>query len=160
MSDANENQSRLADRGSMTAPRGTPYPVDVASDRPARVIWAALLAGPVILMLHFTVVYLVAEAGCTGEGPGLSAFDSPVVEIVTIAATAGGAAGCLLVAAWNVRRWRASAPTARATSGWPFGDVDDDDGAGAVAFAGALLASLSAATVILVGVATPFLPSC
>lgn len=146
--------------GATTASSGTPFAVDVSADRPARVIWAAFLAGPIIFMVHFMIVYLVAEAACTGDGPGLAAFNSPVVEIVTVAATVVAALGCLAVARWNLRRWRARATTAGAASGWPFGDVDDDDGGGAVAFAGVLVATLSAATVILVGVGAPFLASC
>jgi hypothetical protein len=161
MSNPNQNKSRLADRGSMTAPRGTPYPVDVASDRPARMIWAALLAGPAILMLHFTVVYLVAEAGCTGDGHGLDAFDPPVPVIVTVVATALAAIACLAVAAWNYRRWRPSvdAPD-RPQATWPFGDVDDHEARGSLAFVGTLLAALSFASVVLIGIAAPFLPSC
>jgi hypothetical protein len=147
--------------GATTSPTGTPFAVDVSQDRPARVIWAALLAGPVILMTHFMVVYLVAEAGCTGDGHGLDALDPPAPEVVTVVATSVAAVACLIVAAWNFRRWRSSiGPTAAAGARWPFGDVDDADGRGSVAFAGLLLATLSCATVVLVGVAAPFLPAC
>jgi hypothetical protein len=147
--------------GATTSPTGTPFPVDITEDRPARVIWAALLAGPVVLMTHFMLVYLVAEAGCTGDGHGLDAFDPPVPEVVTVTATAVAAVACVIVARWNYRRWRATiGPTQDTEARWPFGDVDDPEGRGSVAFAGLLLATLGFAGVLLVGVAAPFLPSC
>ena len=156
-----ENERRFPGHAAMTAPRGTPYPVDVASDRPARVIWASLLAGPVILMIHFTIVYLVAEAGCTGDGHGLDVFDPPVPVIVTVVATAIAAIACLAVATWNYRRWRTSVNASdRPQARWPFGDVDDHEARGPLAFVGTLLAALSFVSVVLIGIAAPFLPSC
>jgi hypothetical protein len=161
MSDPDEDTRRGAGHGATTAPRGTPYAVDVASDRPARVIWAALLVGPLILMLHFTIVYLVAEAGCTGDGHGLDVFDPPMPVIVTVVTTALAAIACLAVAAWNYRRWRTSVDTSeRPQASWPFGDVDDHEARGSLAFVGTLLATLSFASVALVGVAAPFLGPC
>ncbi|MDQ4145306.1 MAG: hypothetical protein M3198_16505 [Actinomycetota bacterium] len=37
----------------------------------------------------------MAEAGCTGDGPGLQLFDPPVPTIVTLAAAAVAAVACL-----------------------------------------------------------------
>ena len=54
----------------------------------ARVVWVVFLGGPVIWFAHFMLVYLVAEAGCTGDGPGLDAVRPPVPDAVTLAATA------------------------------------------------------------------------
>jgi hypothetical protein len=81
-------------------------PVDVSVDSRAVSSIAVLLAGPVISSVHFLVVYLVVEAGCTGGGPGLSAFDPPVPRIVTLAATAVAALACAGTAWWGVARWR------------------------------------------------------
>ena len=161
MSEPDEDKSGGAAQGAMTAPRGTAYAVDVASDRPARVIWAALLVGPLILMLHFTIVYLVAEAGCTGDGHGLDVFDPPVPVIVTVAATAAAAIACMAAVTWNYRRWRTSVDDSqRPQAGWPFGDVDDHEARGSLAFVGTLLAGFSFVSVVLIGVAAPFLRSC
>jgi len=161
MSAGEERDARPGDQGAMTAPGGTALAVDISADRPARLIWVAFLGGPVILMTHFMVVYLVAEAACSGEGRGLDAFDSPVVEVVTVTATVVAAIACLVVTWWNHRRWRTSIEsTDTAAAGWPFGDVDDSDGGGSVAFAGALLAAFCCLAVIAVGIAAPFLPSC
>ena len=63
--------------GSRTAPEGTPFAVDVSRDRRARFALAMFVAGPVIWSVHFLLVYLVTEAGCTGDGPGLRLFDPP-----------------------------------------------------------------------------------
>ena len=57
--------------------------------------WILFLAGPVTWFVHFMVVYLVAEAGCTGDGPGLAVFDPPVPAAATLAATAVAAVACL-----------------------------------------------------------------
>jgi uncharacterized protein (DUF2267 family) len=43
------------------------------------------VAGPVIWSVHFMLVYLVVEAGCSGDGPGLRLFDPPVPTVVTLA---------------------------------------------------------------------------
>ena len=92
--------------GSMTGPSGTPVAVDVTRDRRARPIWVALLAGPVIWFAHFMLVYMVAEAGCTGGGPGLRLFAPPVPTVVTIVATVLAAGACLAAAVWALRRWQ------------------------------------------------------
>ena len=78
--------------GSRTAPEGTPFAVDVSRDRRARFALAMFVAGPVIWSVHFLLVYLVTEAGCSGDGPGLTLFDPPVPKAVTLAATAAAAA--------------------------------------------------------------------
>jgi NO-binding membrane sensor protein with MHYT domain len=78
--------------GSRTAPEGTPFAVDVSRDRRARFALAMFVAGPVIWSVHFLLVYLVTEAGCTGDGPGLTLFDPPVPKVVTLAVTIAAAA--------------------------------------------------------------------
>ncbi|HZA00218.1 MAG TPA: hypothetical protein VE575_15770, partial [Acidimicrobiales bacterium] len=77
--------------GATTGVGGTPFAVDLAEDRRDRIVWVVFLAGPVTWLAHFVLVYLVAEAGCTGGGPGLEAFDPPVPRAVTLAATVVGA---------------------------------------------------------------------
>ncbi len=133
--------------GAMTAPEGTPVAVDIARDIRARDTWLVLLAGPVIWFGHFMVVYLVAEAGCTGSGPGLEVFDPPVPATVTIVATVVALAACLAFAAWGLRRSR---------HGVPEGDADDEPSAQerhrALAAVGTLLSLLSATAVLFVGI--------
>ena len=95
--------------------------------------WIVFLAGPVTWFVHFMVVYLVAEAGCTGDGPGLALFDPPVPAVVTLAATAVAAAACLAFAWWGHR----------CLVDHPPGD--------SLAFAGFLLSLLSSVAVLFVG---------
>lgn len=147
--------------GSTTAVDGTPIAVDIARDRRARVIWVVFLAGPVIWFAHFMVVYLVVEAGCTGDGPGLTAFDPPVPTIVTLVATVVAAVACLWCAGWGYRRWRGRARQL------PSGVTDDlsadlehGDRDGLLAFAGFLLSLLSLGAVLLVGLPALVLPAC
>lgn len=144
-----------ADPGALTSPSGTPLAVDVGGDRRARVTWVVLLVGPVIGLVHFMLVYLVAEAGCTGDGPGLRAFDPPVPDIVTLAATAVAALACLGSAAWAHRRWRRS--TGGRGPGQLGGAAPQRDLDASVAFAGFLLSSLFVVVVLFVGVPTPLL---
>ncbi len=140
---------------------GTPVAVDVSRDRPARVVWVVFLAGPVIWFAHFMLVYLVTEAGCTGDGPGLRLLDPPVPAVVTLAATAVAAAACLALAGWAYRRWRASTHQPGADeAGDLSGDLEDHDRGGTLTFAGLLLSLLAFVTVLLVGLPALFLPSC
>ena len=81
--------------GSRTAGEGTPFAVDVSRDRRSRWALFMFVSGPVIWSVHFLLVYLVTEAGCSGDGPGLSLFDPPVPKVVTLAATAAAAAAAL-----------------------------------------------------------------
>jgi hypothetical protein len=147
--------------GSTTSADGTPIPVDVSRDRRARVILALFVAGPIIWFLHFMVVYLAVEAGCTGDGPGLEVFDPPVPTIVTLAATVVAAVACLWCAGWGYRRWRASA---RQTEDGATDDLSADfehgDRDGTLAFAGFLLSVLSFVAVLFVGLPALVLPAC
>lgn len=93
----------VPDPEELTSPSGTPVPVDITRDLQARTQWVVLLAGPVIWLGHFSVVYLVAEAGCNGAGPGLERLDAPVPSIVTLVATIVAVLACVVAAygAWN-----------------------------------------------------------
>ncbi len=138
--------------GARTAAEGTPVPVDVSRDRPARIMWVVFLAGPVTWFGHFMVVYLVAEAGCTGDGPGLEAFDPPVPATATLAATAVAGLACLGFARWGYQRWQAcrhgpAADEAQELSG----RFEDRDRGGSLAFAGFVLSQLSFVAVLFVG---------
>jgi hypothetical protein len=158
-----------SDDGSWTSPSGTPFAVPVSRDRRALLTAVTLLAGPVLWSVHFLVVYLVAEAGCTGDGPGLDLFDPPVPKVVTLAATAVAAAGALACAAWAYRRWqanRAEAAADRSAEGAGEGaeprrgDIDDRDRGGALLLAGAILSLLAFVMVLFVGLPALVLPSC
>ena len=147
--------------GSRTARDGTPFAVDVSADRRARWALAMFVSGPVIWSVHFMVVYLVVEAGCSGEGPGLALFDPPVPKVVTLAVTAAAAAAALACATWWYRRWRASEHEPAADeAGDLAGSLTDRDRGGTLAFAGFLLSLLSVVTILSVGLPALVLASC
>ena len=152
MTDASRRGERSGADGAMTSEGGTPVAVDVSRDRLTRVGWVVFLGGPVVWLTHFMVVYLVAEAGCTGDGPGLTAFDPPVPAAVTLAATAVAAVGCVAFAAWAHRRWLASRQGVAADeAGDLSGPHQDRDRGGTMAFASLLLALFSLVAVLFVG---------
>lgn len=139
--------------GSTTAATGTPFAVDVSRDRRARITIVVFLAGPIIWSVHFMLVYLVAEAGCTGDGPGLVLFDPPVPTVVTLAATAVAAVASLIFAAWAYRRWRATPREPAADeAGDLSGGLEDRNRGGTLAFAGFLLSLLSFVTVLMTAI--------
>jgi hypothetical protein len=147
--------------GSRTAGEGTPFAVDVSRDRRARWALFMFVSGPLIWSVHFMVVYLVVEAGCSGEGRGLTLFDPPVPKVVTLAATAAAAAAALACAHWSWRRWRASTAEAAADeAGDLAGGLAHRDRGGTLAFAGFLLSLLSVVTILFVGLPALVLPSC
>ena len=147
--------------GSRTAVEGTPFAVDVSRDRRTRRALAMFVAGPLIWSVHFMLLYLVTEAGCTGDGPGLQLFDPPVPKAVTLAATAAAAAAALVCAGWSWRRWRASSDHPAADKGGDLASGPNDLDRGApLAFAGFLLSLLSVVTILFVGLPALVLPSC
>jgi hypothetical protein len=146
--------------GSRTAGEGTPFAVDVSRDRRARFALAMFVAGPVIWSVHFMLVYLVTEAGCSGDGPGLTLFDPPVPKVVTLAATAAAAVAALACAGWSWRRWRTNAEAAADEAADLAGGLQDRDRGGTLAFAGFLLSLLSVVTILSVGLPALVLSSC
>ncbi len=130
---------------------GTPAPVDLSKDRQVRQIWIVFVGGPIIWFTHFMFVYLVAEAGCTGGGPGLRLFDPPVPVAATLVATVVALAGCAAIATWAFRTWRA---TSRELATAPddvedlAGEFDDDRRRGSLSFAGFILSSFSVVAVL------------
>lgn len=135
-----------------TASKGTAAPVAVGVDPRARTTVLLFLAGPVILIVHFMVVYLVAEAGCTGDGPGLDVFDPPLPTVLTLVATVVAALASCATALWAYRRWRG---TGRQSSS---NDVLVDRQP--LAFAGFLMSVLALVTVLLVGLPALLLDAC
>jgi hypothetical protein len=153
---ANDDASSGRRRDGRRTPRegtGTPLPIDVSSDIRNRRSIALFVAAPVIWSAHFMLVYLVAEAGCTGDGPGLGLFDPPVPTAVTLVATAAATLACLLTASVSYRRWRANrAQTADGGGpGQPDGDLD---------FAGLMMSLLGVLTVLSVGLPALVLRPC
>lgn len=151
--------------GSRTGREGTAVAVDVSRDRRARVTLVMFVAGPVIWSVHFMLVYLVVEAGCSDAGPGLRLFGPPVPTLVTLAATVVAALACVVSAAWAYRRWRAShreqaADHATEGAGAPGDGLELTDWGGSLAFAGFLLSLLGLVTVLFVGLPALVLPSC
>ena len=137
--------------GDTTAEEGTPVAVDTSIDRWASTAIVVLLAGPVIWICHFLLVYLVAEAGCSGAGAGLRFFDAPVPSVVTVGATAVATLGCLACAWWGYRRYqigqREDAPHA-------------EELASVLDLVGAALSLLFALSVLMVGLPALALPQC
>lgn len=160
MSD-HDRQRERPDRGdgAVTQPTGTPMAVDVESDPRTRRAIGRFVAGPIIWIGHFMLVYLVAEAGCTGSGPGMEVFAPPVPTVVTIVATVVAAASCLVLAWAEHRRWRGGREVAARTAG---GEPEMADAApgGPLAFAGVLLALVSFVAVVFVGIPSLVLTSC
>lgn len=146
------------DAGGTTHPSGTPMAVDLRADPETRRAMAAFVAGPVVWFTHFLVVYLVAEAGCTGDGPGLDLFDPPVPTVVTLVATLVAAAACLWVVRWEHRRWRTQRHAAEAAEDVP---MTAESGSGApLSFAGMLLGVISFVSVLFVGLPALVLTGC
>ena len=138
--------------GGRTAANGTPMAVDVSRDRLTRVGWVVLLGGPMIWFSHFMLVYLVAEAGCTGGGRGLRAFNPPVPAGLTLAATGLAAVVCLGFAAWAYRRWNAARHGAAADDpGHIAGKYEEYQRGGTLALTSLLLALFSFVAVLFVG---------
>lgn len=141
--------------GATTAGEGTPFAVDVSGDPRARTTIALFVAGPVIWTAHFMLVYLVVEAGCTGDGPGLNLFDPPVPTVTTLAATAVAALACLATAGLGYGRWRADRRERPDEPG-----LEPPDRRGLLAFAGFVLSLLGFVTILFVGLPALFLPAC
>lgn len=142
-------------KGATTAGKGSPVAVDVSSSRRAKTTMLMFLAGPLIWTAHFFFVYLVLEAGCTGDGAGLNLFDPPVPTVVTLAATAVAALACLATAGWGYRRWRADRQERPEGAG-----LEPLDPAGSLAFAGILLSLMGFVAVLFVGLPALALPAC
>lgn len=152
MSEATAPQERSGSKAGATTPSGgTPVPVDMSLDRRVATAIALLLAGPVIWISHFLLVYLVAEAGCTGAGTGLALLDPPVPRVVTLAATVVAALGCIAVSGWTLRRWRAERPEPSSVAAADHPDEDPHDPGGTLAFVGFILGLLSFLSVLMVG---------
>lgn len=146
--------------GATTGASGTPFAVDLLRDRRARGMWVTFLGGPLLWLSHFMFVYLVAEAGCSGDGPGLDLFDPPVPRTVTLVVTALAAAACLPMAAWALRRWRTATQEPVEDSTDPAGPTGSGAGRGTLPFAGFLLASFSFLAIVSVGLPAAFLRAC
>ena len=141
------------DEGGLSPPEGagTPFAVDVSPDREKRWMWAMFLSGPVVWLSHYGLVYLVAEAGCTGGGPGLELLDPPVPVTLTLLTTVAAIAACLAATVWSFRRWRL---TDRHPERAPddakelAGDEASDDRAGSLAFGGFVLGVFSIVAIL------------
>lgn len=142
---------------------GTPAPVDLSEDRRTRPIWIVFVGGPIVWFAHFLIVYLIAEAGCTGDGPGLELFDPPVPVTATLVATVPAVAACAAMATWAFRIWRATSrelETAPDDVADLAGEFDDDRRRGTLSFAGFILSSFSVLAVLFTAAPALLLGSC
>lgn len=155
--------------GGRTSPHGTPVAVDLSDDRRARSTWLVFTAGPITWFAHFMLVYLVAEAGCTGDGPGLDLFDHPVPVITTIVATVVAVLICAASAVWGWRIWRGSMREDETTKTEGDGTVggdrrpreeDAEARRGSLAFAGSILSQFSIVAVLYTAAPALVLWSC
>lgn len=111
---------------SLPDPRnGDEIPVDTldaphepaAWTRPTVRFWVVLLAGPVIWIVHFAVVYLTAEATCTPTvGNRWPMLDAGSLRVFVVVATIVAAIGCVVAAlvAWRAVRRPDASPLHRA----------------------------------------------
>lgn len=116
-------------------------------------IWVLFLAGPVIWIVHFMAVYVLAEAACAAGDGGPRLLGLSILALVTLVATvfAVGAALVLAVRAYQV--WRGA--TGR-SSDWLAGD---ERNAG-LALLGWLLGAVFVVAILFVGVPAAFLDPC
>jgi hypothetical protein len=135
------NPDASADRGARTEASGTAFPVHIPRDPQAWITAFIFAGGPILWFAHFMFVYVVAEAGCTGEGQGLRAFNPPVPLVVTLATTALFAVAVAAIAIWAFRRWRRGVH-------------------GGMAFGGLLLSCLSLIAILWVGMPAVLFPGC
>ncbi|WP_420452661.1 hypothetical protein [Ilumatobacter sp.] len=71
-------------------------------------LWAAVLAGPVAFMVHFFVVYLVAEAACAADAAEEMTFlgqgaTSAVIVVATIVGVVVVGVDLLVMRRWSAR---------------------------------------------------------
>ena len=81
-------------------------PIERIPDEPGmRLDWLALLAGPIIWISHFMVVYLAGETACTPtDEDQWSFFDGDTVAVLTVVATVAALAACIGAALFARRR--------------------------------------------------------
>lgn len=119
----------------------------------SRMIWVFFLAGPVIWIVHFMAVYLLAEAACAAGAGGPRLLGFSLLALVTLVATvlAVGAAGVLAMRAYQIWRGRTDA-----SSDWLAG-AERDAG---LALLGWLLGAFFVVAILFVGVPAAFLDPC
>ena len=119
-----------------TADPASPQIAEEPPDNPSTIrLWVLLLAGPVLWIGHFMVVYLFAEAACAARDSDDIAFPGTgaiVAVIVASTLVAAGLTGLATLAAWRGTRGRAEDAT---SMGW----------------AGVLLGALSIVAILAVG---------
>ena len=157
---ADEGSTGQRDEGSTTSQHGTPMPVDIAAPPWTRRALTLFLAGPIVWFAHFVFVYVVAEAGCTGDGAGLRLLDPPVPTVATLAATAVATVACAVVGWWEYQRWQADRRPVSAEHTDVVPESEDPQIGGALAFTGFLLAVVSLLSVLFVGLPAAVLPAC
>lgn len=143
--------------GSTTPAEGTAVAVDTTLDKQARATLTVFLLSPIVWMGHFLLVYIVAEAGCTGSGTGLDVFNPPVPVAFTLIATAVAAAVCLACAMWGYRRWQAGKGV---LSPYQQDDADELSAGGSLEFAGFVLSLIFFMSVLMVGLPALWLSPC
>ncbi len=125
------------------------------SDR--RALWLILLASPLVWCLYFSVVYLLAEAGCAINIPWLKfeVAGLPGLSVVVIASTVIASFATLYYGGRAMRVWRANKPTVAQSAEPPAHERNQF-----MALAGFLLSALFLASTLLMGVPALVLQPC
>ena len=125
----------------------TPYEhsVELAPDAPSTAaLWLLMLAGPLLWITHFMVVYLGTEVVCGAESTtGLTFMSQGALVVAVVIATIVATAAAAAAGAYSWRRSRR--------------DRGDD---AALARAGALLAVVSVMAILAVGLPALAFPPC
>jgi hypothetical protein len=131
--------------GKATAERGIGNETDAMSPLADRAgsapLWTALLAGPVLWIVHFAVVYLAAEVACRDDGTRVAGMHA--ATLITLTATAAALGAIATAAALTERQRRRT-----------------DHGDPQIMIVGLALDVLFAASVLAVGVPALVLDPC
>lgn len=123
------------------ADRAVELPPDAPSTAP---LWLLMLAGPILWIAHFAVVYLAAEAVCNAaETESMTFLTEGWLVVTVIAVTVIAAVSAALAAVYSWRRSRH--------------DTGDD---AALALAGMMLAMGSVVAILAVGLPALAFPPC
>jgi heme/copper-type cytochrome/quinol oxidase subunit 2 len=116
------------------------------------------LAGPSIWMVHFLVVYLLAEALCAADVDA-EIGSLPALSVVTLVLTLVAVAGAALTTVLAFRRWRRAAGDAPVDDGHQ-GSASSGEHDAELALAGLLLGTFFIVAILFVGLPAAILDPC
>lgn len=116
------------------------------------------LAGPSIWMVHFLVVYLLAEVFCAADVDA-EIRSLPVLSVVTLVLTLVAVAGAAVTTVLAFRRWRRAASDASVDDGHQRSASSGEHDA-ELALAGFLLGTFFIVAILFVGLPAAILDPC